>query len=147
MNSVQRIFITVLFLLLIGVLSACASTERQTEDPNKYIFPELQEVKSIRDHDIDSWTQVDKKSLIVNTSPNKSYLIILRQTNNDLRFAHAISFGKEGRIYSKFDSIHIIDSAPSANKLPALIDRIYKLENKEQKETIKATIQAQSTTQ
>lgn len=127
-------------LFLIFFITACTSTPQEVEDPNKYIFPELKEVSSIRDYDIDSWSEVDKKSLIVNTSPSKSYLIILRKANHDLKFAHAISFGKEGRIFSKFDRIHIINTTQDIEPLPAYIERIYKLESKEQKKQIRAKI-------
>ncbi len=132
MQALRFLSVLTLGALLLG----CAVASSEAKDPNKYVFSELEEVSSIREFDIDSWTEVDKKSLIVNTSPSKSYLIILKQTNHDLRFAHAISFGKEGRIYSKFDRIHIINSSSGVAPLPATIERIYKLDNRAQKKMI-----------
>jgi len=140
MKYIKRSLSYIAVLITTGLLTACASGPVESVNPNKYLFPELEEVSSIREYDIDSWSEVDSKSLIVNTSPSKSYLIILKHPNRDLRHAHAISFGRQGRIYSKFDRIYLINSMQGVQSIPTYIERIYKLTSREQKNKIRDKI-------
>lgn len=133
----------VAFLLSSTLLLGCANSVAST-DEDKYLFPELEQVNYILSNRVDSWSDIDKQSLFVSTSPNKSYLIILKRPNNDLRFAQGISFENSGStIHAKFDRINIINNLNGMDPLPAYIDRIYKIESREQKKMIKARIKGE----
>jgi len=57
--------------LLSLILHACASTEPKELD-EKYIFPDLKQVKRVISNRIDSWGDIDKQSLFISTSPSTS---------------------------------------------------------------------------
>ena len=133
----------VTFLLSSTLLLGCASTVASS-DKEKYLFPELEQVDYIRSNRVDGWSDIDKQSLFVSTSPSTSYLIILKQPNNDLRFAQGISFDNSGStIHAKFDRINIINNQNGIDSFPAYIDRIYKIESREQKKIIRAKIKGE----
>ena len=137
-----KFFVT--FLLSSTLLLGCVSTVASS-DKEKYLFPELEQVDHIRSNRVDGWSEIDKQSLFVTTSPSTSYLIILKQPNNDLRFAQGISFDNTGsNIQAKFDRINIINNQNGIDPLPAYIDRIYKIESREQKKMIKARIKGET---
>ena len=133
-------------ILALGIfLSACASNVT-TELDEKYVFADLEQVKHISSTRINGWGDIDKQSLFVSVSPSKSYLIILKRPNNDLRFAHGISFDtRSSSIYAKFDKINIINIQDNVQPLPAYIERIYKVESREQKKMIRAQIKGENT--
>ena len=55
------------------------------------------------------WQALDKRTLIVQTSPSRSYLITLKRPSNDLRFAQAIGLTSTGgRVFARFDQV-IVD--------------------------------------
>jgi len=144
MKIFMRTNIKLLALSFLIMLISCAAPNTSSEQDQKYLFPELEEVTSIRNYSIDSWSEVDKQSLIISVSPTQAYLVILRNRNHDLKFAHAISFGNSRRVYSKFDRIQIINTSQDIEHSPAYIERIYKLKDKEQVKRIKQKIRNQN---
>ena len=130
----------VLLVLTISFLAACA-TGTPTKLDEKYIFPDLKQVDRVFSSRIDGWGEIDKQSLFISTSPSKSYLIILRRPNNDIRFASKMSFtDNDSSLDAKFDRIYFFNSLDTITPIPALIDRIYEVKGKEQKKIIRAKI-------
>ncbi len=130
----------VLLVLTTSLLAACASTSSTALD-EKYIFPELKQVDRVMSSRIDGWGEIDKQSLFVSTSPSRSYLIILKRPNNDIRFARNMSFSSSGSsLDAKFDRLYFYSSHDSIEPIPAYIDRIYEVNGKEQKKMIRAKI-------
>jgi len=122
------------------VLVACASSTPK-EVNEKYIFPDLKQVDRILSNRIDSWGEIDKQSLFISTSPNTSYLVILRRPSNDIKFARNLSFRSRGSsLNAKFDSLYFTSSFDSVQAIPVFIDRIYEVKGKKQKKIIRAKI-------
>lgn len=120
-------------------LSATSAMAGLKPLPEKYQFDELPEVKGFMNWSIDSWTAVDRQSLIVRTSPSKSYLLILQRKLPSLRSNNAIALSSTGsRVHARFDTVQTFDRH-FAN-IPVAIAKIYKLEGKEQRKQVKAQI-------
>lgn len=116
-----------------------------TEQDEKYLFPELEQVKYIRNHKIKGWSDIDKQSLFVSVSPKTSYLIILKRPSHDLPYAHGINFSSSaGTVYAKFDRIDIINIQDNIQPPPAYIDRIYEVKSREQQKMIRARIKGET---
>ncbi|WP_299809146.1 DUF6491 family protein [uncultured Shewanella sp.] len=126
-------------LLFILVLAGCASSEASKERIAKYTFPELEQVNSIDNFRMDGWESIDRYSLILTSRPRQSYLLILGGGLNDLNFAQGLLVTSTlGKVEVGFDSVSTVQDP----MMKAQIKRIYKLENKEQKNAIKAKIEA-----
>jgi len=129
-----------ILLLCTSLLCACASSPQTLDE--KYIFTDLEQVDRVRISTIDGWSAIDKQSLIVSTSPKTSYLIILKRPHSDLKFAQEIKFDSaHSSVYAKSDRIEIIDRQAGIPPLPAYINRIYKLNDREQKKMVRAQIE------
>lgn len=133
----MKILRNIILAFTFVTLSACASTPETQKI--SYEFPELEEVSSVWERNIDGFSVIDKQSLFISNSPSKSYLIILARPNHDLRSAHAIKFDNKGRLHSGFDSLIIVSPDTSIN-IPTRIQRIYKIESKEQRQKIRQKI-------
>lgn len=113
----------------------------QTSDvePNDYQFAELEQVDRITRYQIDGWQYVDARSLIVDVSPRRSYLLILDRPTRDLRFADAIQISSTGSsVHARFDTVRALDR--NHFNIPVSIERIYKLEGREQRKQVKESI-------
>ncbi|NRB39156.1 MAG: hypothetical protein HRU20_11920 [Pseudomonadales bacterium] len=140
MDEYSSCFYLVFILFFLNLLVACAVEPAQPPDPNKYIFDHLQEVKAIQNWALDGWTVIDNRSLIIQTSPKTSYLLILTRENRGLTFAnHILISSTAGRVMAKFDTVAV----PGEGMLQTPIERIYKLDGKEQIDAIKASINGQ----
>ncbi|MBT8142910.1 MAG: hypothetical protein HKN88_10450 [Gammaproteobacteria bacterium] len=140
MKNLNKIVVAFIASMLLG---ACGTTS-PTEPDEKYLFPELEQVDRISSYKIDGWGDIDRQSLFVTVSPSKSYLIILKRPNYDLPYAYGIKFNqRSSSIYAKFDSINIIMPSSELDPIPAYIERIYKLENREQKKMVRARIKGE----
>ena len=123
----RAILLSLMTVTSIG-LTACSTTPLVID--SKYSFPEFETVNSITNYTIDSWQPVDSQSLIVQVSPSKFYLVILRNRISDLNFNEGISFTSTGtQIQAKFDCVNVKDFYCSARSSP--IERIYKIDGKE----------------
>ncbi|GIU21649.1 DUF6491 family protein [Shewanella sp. MBTL60-007] len=126
-------------LSFIVLLAGCASSEASKERAAMYTFPELEQVNSIDNFRMDGWESVDKYSVIVNSRPRQSYLLILSGGLNDLNFAQGLLVTSTlGKVEVGFDSVSTVQDP----MIKAQIKRIYKLEDKQQKNAIKAKIEA-----
>ncbi|ABV85603.1 DUF6491 family protein [Shewanella pealeana] len=129
----------ILLLILSIALSGCASSEASKERAAMYTFTELEQVNSIGNFRMDGWESVDKYSVIVNSRPRQSYLLILSGGLNDLKFAQGLLVTSTlGKVEVGFDTVSTVQDP----MMKAQIKRIYKLENKQQKNDIKAKIEA-----
>ncbi|MFK7733611.1 MAG: DUF6491 family protein [Pseudomonadales bacterium] len=107
--------------------------------PEKYQFDQLPEVERFNRWSIDDYTMVDRQSLIVRTSPSKSYLLILQRKLPGIGFNDAIAVTSTGsQIHARFDTVQIIDRHFSG--IPVPIAKIYKLDGREQRKQIKSKI-------
>ncbi len=142
----KKIILTILCLTLSTLLIACASNSAKELD-EKYSFPELKQVDRIFSNRIDSWGDIDKQSLFVSTTPNTSYLIVLRRPNNNIRFANNLSFETRGStLDAKFDSLKFFSSNDSIEPIPAYIEKIYEVKGREQKKMVRAQILGETRT-
>ncbi|MCL1140619.1 DUF6491 family protein [Shewanella pneumatophori] len=134
----MRLFNTILVILLM-VLSGCASTEANKQRDAMYTFPDLEQVNSIDNFRMDGWESVDRYSIIVGVRPNQNYLLILNGGLNDLNFAQGLAITSTmGKVEAGFDSVSTVQEP----MLKSQIKRIYKLEDKQQKNEIKAKIES-----
>lgn len=134
----MRLFNTILVLLLL-VVGGCASTEANKQRDAMYTFADLQQVNSIDNFRMDGWESVDRYSIIVNVRPKQHYLLILNSGLNDLKFAQGLAISSTmGKVEAGFDSVSTVQDP----MLKSQIKRIYKLEDKQQKNEIKAKIEA-----
>ena len=126
-------------LVVLLCLGACSSEPKIPQDPNKYLFSDLNEVDVINDWRLYGWSEIDENSLIVRTGPKTSYLLILTRPNYDLNMAQGIIISTTaGSVAARFDSV----STLSKKGIRYPIARIYQLEGKEQRNDIKARILA-----
>ena len=133
----MRLFNTLLVLLLL--VGGCASTEANKQRDAMYTFADLEQVNSIDNFRMDGWERVDRYSIIVNVRPKQNYLLILNGGLNDLKFAQGLAISSTmGKVEAGFDSVSTVQEP----MLKSQIKRIYKLEDKQQKNEIKAKIEA-----
>ncbi|MCL1147532.1 DUF6491 family protein [Shewanella sp. 10N.261.52.F9] len=134
----MRLLNTMLVIVLM-VLSGCASTEANKERDAMYTFPDLEQVNSIDNFRMDGWESVDKYSVIVDSRPRQSYLLILNGGSNDFNFAQGLLVTSSlGKVTAGFDTVSTVQDP----MIKSQIKRIYKLEDKQQKNEIKAKIEA-----
>ncbi|MCL1049265.1 DUF6491 family protein [Shewanella abyssi] len=118
-------------------LAGCASSEASKERAAMYTFPELEQVNSIDNFRMDGWENVDKYTVIVNSRPRQSYLLVLSGGLNTLKFAQGLLITSTlGKVEVGFDSV----STPQEPMQKSQIKRIYRLKDKAEKEAIKQKI-------
>ena len=121
------------------MFSACATTTTHTTQqglPAKYdLGKELKEVDHINTFQLLSWEEVDRQSIILETSLNKYYLLVLRTpiigTIPDLTIGIS---GTSFSITAGFDKIFINENGVTQYYY---IDRIYVLKDRKQADEIK----------
>tara|TARA_B110000116_G_scaffold264861_1_gene273236 strand:- start:763 stop:1230 length:468 start_codon:yes stop_codon:yes gene_type:complete len=127
-------------LVVLLCLGACTSEPKIPQDPNKYVFSDLNEVDVINHWRLYGWSEIDENSLIVRTGPKTSYLLILTRPNYDLNMAQGIIISTTaGSVAARFDSVSTLGK--KGIRYP--IARIYRLAGKEQRNDIKARILAE----
>ena len=112
----------------VAVLSMAAGTSNAAMQavPEKYQFQELPEVQKFNRWSIDGWSVVDRRSLIVRTSPSTSYLLVLQRDLPGIRFNDAIALTSTGsQVHARFDTVRVLDR--HASRIPVPIAKIYKL--------------------
>lgn len=122
---------------LILMLTACATTAESEADKAKYEFNELTELSSIPNWRLDSWDVIDSKSLIVETLPNQSYLLVLATPIQNLKIAVGILVSSSvGSVKARFDTV----STARNPMFKSSIQTIYKLDSDEQITAVKQQI-------
>ncbi len=102
------LMIAIASLLLSGTTPASAEAVN-TEIPNTELLEALEPIDSFNFFGrFDSWSAVDRDTLIVWTTAFKPYLIELRRPSPELRFAHVIAITSSvGMVHSRFDDVYI----------------------------------------
>ena len=121
------------FVLLVIVVS-CATTP--TPLPEKYnLDHELEVVKQITTFTVSSWEEVDIQSVILRANVSDYYLLVLRRPMDRRISGLAIGISSSvSSIKPGFDRIYVKDLA---GKQEYVIEKIYKLEGREQTKEIK----------
>lgn len=128
--------------LLVGIAgcSTSSSTDKPAEVatvielynelPEKYKVPDLEPVDRLIDFNINGWETIDDRSLIIQASVSKRYLIVLRTRSPDLRFAQAVAIDHRGDSYIRpgFDRVYV---GGDQNRMPYYIQAIYILDGRE----------------
>ena len=128
----------VLIILAIGCVSPPVTLDA------RYEFPQFEVVESFPTFNLDSWQSVDSQSLLINTSPSRSYLVILKGKSHDLQFAESIELTTTGpTVHAKFDCVKVKLENCSHAPIPISISRIYRLHGKEDITQAKQQIRAQ----
>jgi hypothetical protein len=130
-------YLALILISLSLLLTGCTSTEESQAKAPQYVFPDLEEVNSIDNFRMDGWSNVDKRSVIVDSRPRQFYLLILDSPSNDFNFAQALLVtSTAGKVEAGFDSV----STASEPRNKYRIKHIYRLKDKAQKEEIKERI-------
>lgn len=125
-----RVYKPVSGILLLALLTACTTTPLQID--SRYDFTEFEQVDYITRSSISGWQAIDSQSLIVETGPSRFYLLILNHPMRDLNYAESIAISATGnRIEAKFDCVEAIGPQCTGGDIPAAINRIYRLDDRE----------------
>ena len=106
---------------VVGLLASCVTTGRKTMEPglpvNKIPFADR----------ISDWQAVDKRHLVVSTSPSRSYLLTLRRECHTLSFANRLGVSSSNNtVYAGFDYV-------TSDGQRCAIQRINEITNDERK--------------
>ena len=95
--------------LLLGGTTPASAEAVNTEIPNTELLEALEPIDSFNFFGrFDSWSAVDRDTLIAWTTAFKPYLIELRRPSPELRFAHVIAITSSvGMVHSRFDDVYI----------------------------------------
>jgi hypothetical protein len=116
------------------MLAACATSPITLAE--KYnLDGELEEASEIYKFRLMSWETIDNQSLIVQTGPNEYYLIVLRRPSPNLVFSESIAISDTGNMVRPGYDRVIVEEA--ARLEPYVIEKIYKLKDREQANEIK----------
>ena len=131
MNRIKQISI---ISILLFALSACATAPSDTS--GKYdLDGQLEPVTEVLKYNLMSWDAIDSRSFILQTAPSQFYLIVLIRHSDQLPFAETISITSTGAVVKPgYDKVTVYGS-PQVDTF--VIDKIYKLENREQGTAIK----------
>ena len=134
-------------LIAFGFIVSISGASIATAAPNsnagleKYHFPNLESVDRIIRYGIDGWSYVDPRSIIVDVSPGRSYLLIFNREERDFRFTEHVAFTSTGtQIRARFDSVRPIQRYNIT--IPVTIAKIYKLNGRADKKAVRAQIKA-----
>ena len=134
MRAINKL-IGVLFISLLA--TSCATAPVKLDQ--KYNFDnELQEVKGIINYKIDSWQPIDSQSLIIQTDVNDYYLVILQQPAPDLPYTETI--GATVTVNEVKPGYDVIIVSDSSGATPYVIQKIYKLNGREQAQEIRKQV-------
>ena len=131
MKVMIKVFFTLVLLIMVV---SCATTPRTL--PEKYnLDNELEAVNKISTFKVSRWEEVDNQSVILRVNYNDYYLLVLRRPIYAMTSRHRIGISSTvSTITSGVDRIHVRDNTGTQYYD---IEKIYKLEGKEQKEDIK----------
>ena len=131
MKMIIKVF---LVILLPAIVFSCATTSGSL--PEKYnLDNELEAIDKIYTFSVSSWEQVDIQSVILRTNLNDYYLLVLRRPMDTMITTLSIGISSSfSSITAGFDKIYVSDYA---GRQHYAIEKIYKLEGKEQAKKIK----------
>ena len=119
------------------IMSACATAP--TETSGKYdLKDQLEPVSEIFKYNLMGWETVDRQSFILQTSPSQYYLIVLLRPSEHLMFSESIGISHTGDLVKPgYDRVTVFSSSFTDTYV---IDKIFKLKNREEVKTIKAQL-------
>lgn len=127
-------------ILIIGLAALGLSHLALAEMPN-YDFAELKKVSSIREADINGWSQINDQVLLISRGASRHYLFVLDRPNHDLAFSSGLGVSSStGRVSARFDKVY---SSHSKMVLPSTIKFIYEVKGKEQLAAAKALVETE----
>jgi hypothetical protein len=121
-------FVIYLPLLL---LTACASQPPEKPDPSALAaergYTIEEEVRDIKNYEIDGWQYVSNWALIIPARPSSHYLVMLDRNCSYLRGTEAIRFTSTvNSVLARFDAV-LVKDFPQAIEQRCQIDRIYRI--------------------
>ncbi len=133
-----RLFTLPAFSILLTSLPAFASTADNIDD--KYQFADLEQVDDFLYWHVNGWQAIDSRSLIVNFSPSRSYLVILDRNIRALMFTEQVKFSsRNSRVRANIDMVHVLNQFAR----PSRIKAIYLLPNREARQAVRAQIRSE----
>jgi hypothetical protein len=110
-------------------MSGCATGSKII--PSKYeLDNQLEQVPNISKYSIMGWEKVDRQSFILQATPGDFYLFVLLRPSYDLMFGESIAISSTGSmIWPGYNNIVVLSDPFS---VPYVIERIYRLEGREQ---------------
>ena len=122
---------------------ACATTqESRTYIADEYDLATLtgnEAVKSVRNWRMRGWQYLDNKSLIIEVSAFKHYLVTLDQPVKELRFAQGVALDQVtgSRLNTDFDRIYVLDDGI---RIPYRIDSIHLIGDRKAVQKLRDTV-------
>ena len=134
----KKILLTILSLFSFFVIPAIASTA--DNDDEKYYFADLEQVDDFLYWQINGWQAIDSRSLIVNFSPSRSYLVVLDRNIRALMYTEQVQFSSRNlRVRANIDRVHVLNQFARTSR----IERIYLLPNRETRQAVRAQIRSE----
>lgn len=125
-----------IFGLLLSILLPVQAASAALPDP-RYEFNDLEQVASFAHWNIRGWQVIDARSLIVETSASRSYLLILDHDIPALRFSEQIHISSaNSMVNAGFDDVIVRDRFSR----PARIQKIYLLNGRDVRQDARARI-------
>ena len=133
----KAIKLIAILCILFFIISACATAPGKNAE--KYnLDDQLELVSEITRYNLMSWETIDTRSFILQTSPAQFYLMVLTYPAYDLPFAESISISHTGvTVKSGYDKVTVFGSTKNDSYV---IDKIYKLKDREEASAIKAQL-------
>ena len=131
----KQLTILLLAILAIG-LTACATGPSEPQSLEEqlaardYIFGE--KVDRIRNYRINGWSEIDNRHVIINAGVRDKYLLVLRNSCNNLSSATNLAFTSTAGSLTDFDKIMV--SGPGGFVDHCFIQGIYLIKSIENKE-------------
>ena len=126
--------------LLALFLGACSSQPPSEEDEFNYTFVGLPEVTEIRNYRLSGWQSIDSRSLILSTSPRRSYLLILKRPLSSLTTSEGLLVSSTaGQVKARFDTV----STPRSGLDKVVILRMYQLNGSDEVAQVKKVIRGE----
>ncbi len=136
-SLMKRILIKRAVLTVISLFSLSAFTVTAATNEDKYYFADLEEVDSFLYRQVRGWQAIDARSLIVNISAGRSYLVILDRNLTALNFTEQVQFSsRNSRVRANIDQVHVLNQYAR----PTRIETIYLLPGKAARLSARAKI-------
>ena len=128
-------------LSLFMLVSACATGSKIVS--SKYdLDNQLEQVPNISRFNMMGWDKVDRQSFILQATPGDYYLIVLLRPSYELMFSESIAISSIGSmIWPGYNHVVVLDDN---FRVPYVIDKIYRLDGREQAREITAQLRGEN---
>jgi Family of unknown function (DUF6491) len=125
------------WIMGLSILAACSTNSSTTNTPTpEQLATEKgyslgESVKRVMNYNLDGWNYINKKALIIHSTPRKDYLITLRENCYDLSSSEVIATTSTANaLQADFDAIIVRQAGTSLsrnldNPRKCYIDKIY----------------------